>query len=788
MLEHRTQILCTCLLLCAAAQSWASFIPLVPEIGKYSLGLQLQHLEDPSNELNIHDVSRGAARDDFTRSKQVSPNYGWSDSSYWFKFHPINTSDKPQMWFLEFDYAPLDTIEIWRVNQDTTQLMASGGDHIPFNQRPLKHFKHTFQIPLAAQEKSEIYLRIQSTSIIKTGATLWNESRFYQHQRNELTKMALISGLLLTLAAYNFIIFLQLRDKNYALFSIMLVSVFLQNAAHSGISSEWLWPDSVAFSDYSPLITGSLSFSAITLFFRNFLHTKDLEPTLDKIFLSFLVIFIICTPLVFINYSLAAKLITYTLIPSLCFDFIACAYIWAKGFQAARLLLFAWGFYLIAGLFYALTLLGVLPDILGDYDYITSGGAIAMILLAAALSDRLQLIQIQHKKLKEKLLFEIKSGDQLKNAFLDTISHELRTPIHGIKGCLGLIDENDLNDEKANAFHMAQQSTANLERLIERLLLFSDAVAGRLKIESEQYPFAQEIQRLIEEYQALYPNTSIILDDIPSDCQWLQVDGKKLTMALQQLLDNACRFSVNRSVGISINLNHSSKTSSGQLNIRIEDTGVGMKKSVLDKAIIAFEQKDQSFSRSHGGLGVGLTLCDRLIELLSGKLHVDSMWGRGTEILVQLPVETCKAPANERSKITQSQQRSLSALVVEDNPVNQKVLQGMLARLNCQTVCADHGEQALEIYNDRKEPFDLIFMDCQMPIMDGFEATQNIRQHEKNNGSYVPIIAVTANAMTGDKDKCLTAGMDDYLVKPVKPVQLEEAIKKNIAIVESAKG
>lgn len=762
-------------------QSWASFIPLAPEIGKYSLGLQLQVLEDTDNNLNIQDVSRGKVRDNFTRSSQLSPNFGWSSSSYWLKFNPINTSKQPQMWLLEFDYALLDSIEVWKVNRDGAQLLAKGGDQLPFNHRPQRHFKHTFQIPLAPQEKPEIYLRVESDSLLKVGATLWSEARFDQHQRNELTKMALISGLLLALAVYNFIIFIQLRDRNYAFFSVMLISIFLQNAAHSGIASEWLWPNSVTLNDYSPLLSGSFSFASITLFFRNFLRTKDLEPLLDKIFLALLIIFIACSPLAFIHYSLAAKIITYTLIPSLCFDFIACAYIWAKGYQAARLLLFAWGFYLIAGLLYTLTLLGVLPEALGDYDYITTGGAIAMVLLAVALADRLQLIQVQHKKLKEKLLLEIKTGDQLKNTFLDTISHEFRTPIHGIKGCLDLIDSKDLSNDKSNAFNMALQSTANLERLIERLLLFSDAMAGRLKVEVENYSVAQEIQRLVDEYKALYRNTSIILDDIPSNCRWLKVDGKKLTMALQQLLDNACRFSVNRSVGISIKLSTLSTPNKNQLNIRIEDTGVGMRKTVLDKAILAFEQKDQSFSRRHGGLGVGLTLCDRLVELLSGKLHIDSMWGRGTEILVQIPVETC-APETSDTQSRVNADKELYALVVEDNPVNQKVLQGMLARLHCQTVCADHGEQALEIYNNSEKSFDLIFMDCQMPIMDGFEATQNIRLIEKDNDSHVPIIAVTANAMSGDRDRCLAAGMDDYLVKPVKPVQLEEAINKNISI------
>lgn len=781
MLASRSQALCFCLLLFASAQSWASFIPLLPEIGKYPLGLHFHYLEDSTGELNIHDVSRGQARDNFTRSQSVNLSFGWSNSSYWLKFNPINTSDQAQLWLLEFDYALLDNIEVWRVNIDGAQLLETGGDHIAFNQRSLSNFKHTFKIPLSAQEKPEIYLRVTSGSLIKMGATLWSEDRFNQHLRDELAKMALISGLLLALAAYNFIIFLQLRDKNYALFSLMLMSIFLQNAAHSGIGAEWLWPNSTTINDYAPLLSGSLSFSTITIFFRHFLHSKDLQPALDKIFLVFLGIFISCAPLAFIHYTLAAKLITYTLIPSLIFDFIACAYIWFKGFKAARMLLIAWSFYLIAGLLYTLTLLGVLPETLGDYDYITSGGAIAMILLAAALSDRLQIIQVQHKKLKEKLLFEIKSGDQLKNAFLDTISHELRTPIHGIKGCLELIDSKGLSEKESSTFNMAQQSTANLERLIERLLVFSDAVAGRLKIEPAVYPFTQELQRLVREYEALYPNTLIVLDEIPNNCQWLSVDGKKLTMALQQLLDNACRFSVNRSVSISIQLHVSTDNLNAQLCVRIEDTGVGMRKSVLDKATVAFKQKDQSFSRRHGGVGVGLTLCDQLIKLLSGSLHLDSMWGRGTEVLVKVPVALSAAP-EFKIRARKATTRNLSALVVEDNPVNQKVLQGMLTRLNCQTVCANHGEQALEIYSSAEQPFDLIFMDCQMPIMDGFEATQNIRQAEKNNGSYVPIIAVTANAMSGDKDKCLAAGMDDYLVKPVKPTQLKEAIEKNMAI------
>lgn len=774
------RLLTATLLLLYCCVSSASFVPLDPNIGKYPLGMQFEILEDPESSFDIGQVSRGGQRDNFIRSNTSEPSFGWSNSTYWIRFSPINTRDNSEKWFLEFDYAPLDQIDVWRIDKVNSTHIGRGGDNRAYKDRAISHYKHTFAMTLQAEQKTEVYVRVQTQSIYKLNATLWSEARFERHQRRSISKRAMMSGLLLSLAIYNLLIYLKLRDPTYAWFSLSLLTIFLQQSAHSGIASEWLWPNSILLNQYGIIIFGSTSFACLVCFFRSFLQSKERAPLIDNTFRVFAVYFLLCIPVSIWNYTLSAKLITYALVPSLLLDFFACFYIWYKGFKAARMLLLAWGFYMLAALLYTMTLLDWLPGYFSDYDYIVGGGSIAIILLGTALADRFLIIQRDHSDLKSSLLKESQSSDELKSTFLATISHELRTPIHGIKGCLEMTDEKTLTNDNFQALQMARQSTANLERLISRLLLFSDAVAGKLSAEPQPYEFSKELTKLTEEYRTLYPTTSVQISDIDSSCDWLMIDGKKLIMALQQLLDNACRFSSRRKVIITAGWNDDTKRN---LTIKIEDSGVGMKKSVLSKASQAFTQKDQSFSRRHGGMGVGLTLTHSLIKILQGNIHIDSVWGRGTEIEISVPAQAyCPDLSHEHpTSATSTAKIPSSALVVEDNPINQKVLSAMLKKMDLAVTCANNGESAVELYSAPDSHFDIIFMDCQMPIKDGFEATTDIREIEKENGQHIPIIAVTANAMSGDKETCLNSGMDDYLAKPVTPKQIKDAIGRHIA-------
>ena len=786
--------------------SWGNVVPLDPSIGKYPLGLHFEYLEDPSGLLDIHAISQPPARNNFISSQTLTPNFGWTQSTYWLQFTPINTRSNIQKWLLEFDYSPLDIIEIWQVPALTNEpvLLSRGGDLTPYKQRPASHFKHSFPIVLKPNIQSIIYIKIKTESLMRLNATLWSEKNFERHQRWQLSKRGLFSGLLLGLAIYNFLIFVRIRDNSYAWFSVCLMAIFLNQSAHTGIISEWLWPNSITLTNLSPLFTSSISAVSFSLFFRSFLRSRERAPYIDRIFIAGAVYFIAISPIIFLDYTLAAKFITFAVVPLLVFDFYACCYIWFKGFKAARILLLAWTFYLLAGALYTLALLNFLPELLANYDYPAFGGAIGVILLAIALADRLQLIQTERNQLKAQLLLESEKSDQLKSTFLATISHELRTPIHGIRGCLEMIDTENISEITSSALLMAHQSTNNLERLIERLLIFSDTVAEKLQAEPEIYPLARELILLVHEYQALYNTTKIHLAPIADNCQLLTLDGKKFIMAIQQLLDNACRFSLTSQhrVTLKMELNDSLQADKNfQLSIHIKDTGTGIRKTELDRVIQAFKQKDQSLARRHGGLGVGLTLANSLAHILGGSLQINSIWGEGTEAILKIPILNTRS--NNTKKIpditcpTKAHPEQISVLVVEDNAINREVVCAMLRKQNCRVSYAENGEQALELYCDHKNYFDLIFMDCQMPIMDGLEASLKIREYEKTYDrdchkeclddcyqpslKYTPIIAITANAMSGDREKCLQAGMTDYLSKPVKPQQLADIIKRNLA-------
>lgn len=762
------------MLLLLTSNGWAAFVPLDPKIGKYVLTSHSEYLEDRSAEWGIEEVSRGEWRDDFRSTSNTSSSFGWSKSAYWLRFSPINTSAQAQNWLLEFSYTPLDQIDIWRVDRDSAIFLGRSGDSVTHQDKPINHFKHTFNIVLDAEQKTDIYVRVKTESLFKLGMTLWSEPDFEQYQRRELTKQALTAGLLLALVLYNLLMFLQLRDKNYLLLSLTLMSVGIQQASHVGVAAEWLWPNSPALCNYAPILSSSATLACLIVFFRSFLQSKIRTPRIDIIFKIFMGYFAAVCILLFFNHTLSARLVTYAALPAVFFDFFACAYIWNSGFKSARILMVAWGFYLFSLLLYVLALIDLLPDIVRNLDFLILGSSVSAILFSIALSDRFKLIQDDQKRLKDQVINHTQGIDQLKSTFLATVSHELRTPIHGINGCLDMIDSEFLDDNNKQAINMAYQSSHHLERLIERLLQFSEATSGKIKSEVESYPFANKFSKLIKDYQQLYPSVGITLEPIPKQCNWLMIDGKKLLTAVQQLLDNACQFSARRHVLIEV------KNIQKQLIIVIEDTGVGIRSTEMNKVSKAFCQNNQDFDRRHGGLGVGLTLANSLIKLLGGNITIESMWGRGTKVTLEIGAEECTTPIQKPTKKSiQENTAPSSVLIAEDNPVNQKVLSAMLKKLNCTVTCVDNGEGALDYIQSSDSHIDIIFMDCQMPIMDGFEATRRIRQLESSCGrDKIPIIAVTANAMSGDKENCLNAGMSDYLAKPVTIDQIKKAIQR----------
>ncbi|MDP4546559.1 ATP-binding protein [Marinobacter sp. MDS2] len=355
--------------------------------------------------------------------------------------------------------------------------------------------------------------------------------------------------------------------------------------------------------------------------------------------------------------------------------------------------------------------------------------------------------------------------------FLASMSHEIRTPLNGMLGMLGLAVEDESDPRQKSRIEIASKAGENLLDLLNDILDISKVEAGKLSLEI--IPFSA--RELISECTALHAqqarSKSIALvkqidGDLPA---YFLGDPTRTRQVLNNLLSNAIKFTNQGKVKVRASY------SSGKLRIEVIDTGIGMSQEGLHKIFSPFSQADSDTTRLYGGTGLGLTLCRQLVDRMNGRIKVDSSPGKGTHFTVTLPLPIHDEPIQDSApaeEIPSGAIPLLKILLVEDNHVNQLVASAILRRLGHKVDTAENGALAIEAL--KRESYDLVLMDCQMPVMDGYEATREIRRNPLWND--LPVIAVTANVMQGDKEACFDSGMNDYITKPYNREELKAAI------------
>jgi signal transduction histidine kinase/ActR/RegA family two-component response regulator len=755
------------------------------------LGRSLQVYEDPGGQATIADVRAQAAAGSFKAHDKDTLNAGYSRSAFWLKidlhYRPTNPAAQ-RTWLLELAYPPLDHLDLYLPDAGGAyQLVRQTGDALPFATREIRQNNYLFDLNFAPDQAQTVYLRLQSEGSVQAPVTLWSSTAYLEEQPVRLYVLGLIYGVLLGMLVYNLFIYLSVRDTSYLYYIFYIASFGLYQLSVNGAAVQYFWPDNPWWANAAtPFFIGCAGLFG-SQFARSFLQTASHSRWLDRLLLALVAFSAVVVGLsLMTSYALALRLATALALVFTVVIFVAGLCAWLRGLRVARYFIIAWSAFLLGGIVNTMMVLGYLPNVFLTMYSSQIGSAIEVALLSLALADRINAMREQQaqtlfdagQKL-EVLNQQLAHSNKLKDEFLATLTHELRTPMNGVIGSLELMQTVEMDPELEQYQQTAAGSARDMMRMVNGILTLTELQAGKLKASPATFSLRSVVETLRMQFEgnALSKSLDFKVDVTPGLPDRLNGDSAKLSQCLECLLDNAIKFT--RVGGLALRVTGKPVGSGRQsLSFAVIDTGIGF--TDLGEATLYqhFFQLDGSMTREYGGLGVGLAICRQLVELLGGRLTHRSEPGSGSrfqlDVEFELPVvERPPVPLVNREFSGLRLPQDCSVLLVDDNSINQLVMRGMLLKLGFRVRATDSGSAALDQL--QREHFDAVLLDCQMPTLDGTSLCCQIRALP--GCAELPVFVV---AMSGERERCPTGALIDYLSKPVKFEDLQAALYRRV--------
>lgn len=790
------------MLLLVAALNPASAYAIAPQLilsgtnTSYTLGNYARYYQDTSNALTLPQFLDSTIQAKLKKTKKGYFILGLTDFSYWFEINL--TSKTEQTWLFSLRYATNSNMQLYLLEENKPVESAIAID----NSYWVTSRHYTVPLPLEANKNYRLIIRADTPGPDKFAFVIEDQAAKHAFENIDNRWLGLFYGGFITLVLYNGFLAFSTRSRTYGYYILYLISMGYYLFIMDGFGLKYLHPVSPHWMDatfyYSTIcVIAFFGCQFSRYFLKTFFHDKETDRIIKTV--MFIAAVLLLLTLTFgavapLNYAVMiltagyAVLLVAVAVKSL-----------LAGNRLARFFSIAWISPVLGILYSDLMFIGVnhYSDI--GFNAVHIASLAEAILLSMALADRINILRHQRSRAviiaNEKLEISnrtLEKANQLKDSFLGTISHELRTPMNGIIGTVALLKNGSLNSDQKECVHTLDDASAQMLMMVERILLFSELQSDRV----EKRDASLNVEKLCLEIQQLWTerfekkDISFSIQIEPLATKEILIDGNKLHYIIHELLSNAEKFTHNGRVQLTIS--QSAADTNPQFCLEIIDTGIGIPEAQLSTIQKSFHQVQQSYNRQYGGLGIGLAITKELVSILNGEWKIEPNHPQGTRVVIHLPYKPPQINAantngtdtavslNAAHQPSENNPTGIEAhlnariLIAEDNQVNQLVMKKILASLGHTYCVANNGEEAFKCAQN--ERFKLIFMDCQMPVMDGFATTLAIRE-QVNLNQDTPIIAVTANATEADQKHCLEVGMNAYLKKPVRPSDLDQIIR-----------
>lgn len=706
---------------------------------------------------------------------------GFTSDNYWIKFEIFNNTDSDIVPFIETSRPIIDVAELYLIEPGEKPVVYKSGDLVPFEERPLNSRKTIFKIELEPGELTTFYLHLKSDGeVINVPIYLKTAIRELEEASSEQFIFGIFYGILAIAAIIYMFFYFAMKEKSFLYYSLYVIFIGLLQFSVDGFFYQYFAPDTIWVSSHCVLISATVANFFLGKYSQTFLNIKQYSSIIYKSFygLYFCDLISLLILLFYPNHEIGYPIANFLGLVLLMLIVASVIVVYIKTKTIDYYFAAGIAFLILGFIVFILKNFSVLPSVFWTENGSKLGTGLEVVFLSLSMANLIRRLRNDREKLQTLALQRSEEMNELKSYFLSNISHELRTPLNTIINILDLSKNEVDKSVIENNNEIMKSSSLSLLSAVNDILDFSKIEKEELRLDNAKFDMHQLLSEICKDISLRAAEKNLIFQYTPSPTlprKFIGDEGR-LRQILTNILYNSYKFTNEGIIKFSVNYNIESNNAE-KLEFLISDTGVGIPKEKLKTIFDSFSQESINNKRKYGGLGLGLYIAKALITLYKGTIKVDSIVNQGTVFTIRIPLEAIVEEQKVISDVVHEFDLSgKRILVVEDNAMNQMVIKMITKKwLNTTLDYVFNGQEAIEKLNHIR--YDIILMDLQMPIMDGYEATIAIRSgncgiNEKN----IPIIAVTADVMEATKDRVKEIGMNYYISKPVSKDLLYKTI------------